>query len=101
MDVRIGREMLPSVLNAGFTIHSCCAIMWKKIIPFNTPLPYMVIFMRNLRENYKKNSTRMHSSRIRTDRRLTISWRIRGGGVHPGCTPGCTPLLDRQTPVKM
>ena len=27
-----------------------------------------------------KNEIRMHSSRMRTDRRLTISWRVRGGG---------------------
>ena len=30
---------------------------------------------------WKKYPTRMHSSRMHTDRRLTVSWRIWGGGV--------------------
>ena len=62
-----------------------------------------------------KKKTRMHSSRMRTGRSLTICWKLLSGGggvcsrggLFPGeYIPACTeadtpPPVDRQTPVKI
>ena len=57
---------------------------WPSVNKGNSKLHYYHSNQSNFlqkKSNLKSTRTRLHSSRMRTDRRLTVSLRIRGGGI--------------------